>query len=79
MANDQGISVSPDTLRSKKAEIDAIDEWLEAVSGGSSAGKVALRNQLAKDDEVTKASDKMIGQIEKFLSEQTPEVRAGLF
>ena len=80
----EGVSVSPDTLRAKAAEITEIDEWLDSVSGGASAGKVAIRNQLIRDvdsaDEgQTSVLSQVTNQITSFLSQQDESTKAGLY
>lgn len=77
MAKDQGVSVSPDTLREKYNEITSIDEWLDSVSGGTSAGKTAIRNALIKENEATIGN--MVDQIVKFLTDKDETVKAGVF
>lgn len=81
MAKDNGVSVSPDTLREKSNEILEIDEWLESVSGSASAGKTAIKNALVKDEKFAPVIENMITSIEKYLADNGTDeaVQAAIF
>lgn len=63
-----GISVTPDALREKAAEIDAVDEWLDAVSGSKAAGKRAIKNSLIRDLSDSDTVDNLVNQIVEHLN-----------
>lgn len=64
---DAGISVTPDTLRAKFDEIDAIDSKLDSVSGGADSGKRALANQIASETSASwkKVADNLVTNLGK--------------
>lgn len=66
----QGISVTPEALAEKGAEIDSIDEWLDAVSGSKAAGKRAIKNALVREFEGGEVVDAIVKQILDYLNEQ---------
>lgn len=64
-----GISVTPEALAEKGSEIDAIDEWLDAVSGSKAAGKRAIKNQLVRDFDGENVVDGIVKQILDYLND----------
>jgi hypothetical protein len=77
--SDAGISVTPDKLRAKLAEIEEIDQKLDAASGSEAAGRRALANQLASQYETDwkKPADQITSALNK--SEDDPEKVAAIF
>lgn len=73
-----GISVSPETLREKSNAILAIDEKLDAASGSEAAGKRALANSLATENEAMwkKVADNLVTNLSKI---EDPSAMVGAF
>lgn len=65
-----GISVTPEALAEKAAEIDALDEWLDSVSGSKAAGKRAIKNALIREFEGQEVVDSLVQQVLDYLNSQ---------
>lgn len=65
-----GISVTPEALSEKASEIDALDEWLDAVSGSKAAGKRAIKNGLIREFEGSDVVDSLVQQVLDYLAAQ---------
>ena len=74
-----GISVSPEILREKVAEIAQLDEQLDAASGSESAGKRAIQNALAAENEEgwRGVTDQLSAELNKY-SDDVPKL-VGLY
>lgn len=64
-----GISVTPEALSEKASEIDALDEWLDAVSGSKAAGKRAIKNALIREFSGTDVVDSLVAQVVSYLND----------
>lgn len=64
-----GISVTPEALAEKAAEIDAVDEWLDSVSGSKAAGKRAIKNSLIREFSGGDVVDSLVQQVMNYLNE----------
>jgi hypothetical protein len=72
-----GLSVTPEKLKAKLAEIEEIDQQLDAASGSEAAGRRALANQLAESNkEWKKPADQIIAQLNKT---EDPDDQAAIF
>ena len=71
------INVSPEVLRAKYNEIVEVDDQLAAASGGANAGKRAIANRLAAENE--EAINNLVSQIAEVFEQLDEPTLAGVF